>query len=83
MVHLPLVEGADDNGRLTWNIDASFAVHPNCKSHTGVYLTLGHGCVLSTSVKQKINTKSSTESELIGIDDAMTFVIWMKHFFES
>ena len=27
-VHLPLVVGGDDSGRLTWNIDASFAVHP-------------------------------------------------------
>ena len=26
---------------------------------------------------------SSTEAELLGVDDAMTFVIWMKHFFES
>ena len=35
------------------------------------------------SCKQKINTKSSTEAELVGVDDAMTFVMWMKHFFES
>ena len=38
-VHLPLVVGADDSGKLTWNIDASFAVHPDCKSHTRAYLT--------------------------------------------
>ena len=82
-VHLPLVIGANNNGTLTWNIDASFAVHPDCKSHTGAYLTLGHGSVLSISAKQKINTKSSTEAELVGVDDAMTFVMWMKHFFES
>ena len=83
MVHLPLVVGADDNGKLTWNINASFSVHPDCKSHTGACLTLGHGSILSISAKQKINTKSSTEAEFIGVDDAMTFVIWMKHFFES
>ena len=82
-VHLPLVVGADDSGRLTWNIDASFAVHPDCKSHTGACLTLGHGSILSISAKQKINTKSSTKAELVGVDDAMTFVMWMKHFFES
>ena len=41
-VHLPLVIGAEDSGTLTWNIDASFAVHPDCKSHTGACLTLGH-----------------------------------------
>ena len=75
-VHLPLVVGADDSDRLTWNIDVSFAFHPDCKSHTGVCLTLGHGSILSISAKQKINTKSSTKAELIGADDAMTFVMW-------
>ena len=74
--------GAEDSGTLTWNIDASFAAHPDYKSYTGACLTLGHGSVLSISAKQKINTKSSTEAELVGVDDAMTFVIWMKHFFE-
>ena len=39
--------------------------------------------MLSISAKQKINTKSSTEAELVGVDDAMTFVMWMKHFFKS
>ena len=82
-VHLLLVVGLDDSGRLTWNIDASFAVHPDCKSHTGASLTLGHGSILIISAKQKINTKSSTEAELVGVDDAMTFVMWIKHFFES
>ena len=82
-VHLRLVIGADDSGTLTWNIDVSFAVHPDCKSHTEACLTLGHGSVLSISAKQKINTKSSTDAELVGVDNAMTFVMWMKHFFES
>ena len=44
---------------------------------------MGHGAVLSISSKQKINAKSSTEAELVGVDDAMTFVMWMKHFFQS
>ena len=81
-IHLPLIIGADESGSMVWNIDASFAVHADCKSHTGASLTLGHGSVLSMSCKQKINTKSSTEAELVGVDDAMTFVMWMKHFFE-
>ena len=80
-VHLPLVIGADDSGTLTWNIDASFAVHPDCKSHTGACLTLVHGSVLSISAKQKINTKSSIKADLVGVDDAMLFFMWMKHFF--
>ena len=75
--------GGDDSGRLTWNIDASFTVHPDCKSHTEACLTLDHGSILSISAKQKINTKTSTENELVGVDDAMIFAMWMKHFFES
>ena len=83
-VHLSLViVGLDNSGRLTWNINASFTVYPDCKSHTGAYLTLVHGSILSISSKQKIDTKSSTEAELVGVDDAITFVMWMKHFFES
>ena len=39
--------------------------------------------MLSIYAKQKINTKSSTEAELVGVEDAMIFVMWMKHFFES
>ena len=33
-------------------------------------------------MKQKINTKSSTEAELVGADDAMNFVVWTKLFLE-
>ena len=77
-VHLLLVIGVDNKGTLTWNIDASFTVHSDCKSHTGACLTLRHGSVISLSKKQKINDKSSTEAELVGVDDAMTFVMWIR-----
>ena len=46
-------------------------------------MTLGHGSMLSISAKQKMNTKSSTKAKLVGVHNAMTFVMWMKHFFES
>ena len=52
----------DDHGKiLTW-IDASYAVHDNMCSQTGGVLTLGKGAIYSTSAKQKLNAKSSTES---------------------
>ena len=61
-----------------------YAVHPDCKSHTGACLTLGHGNILSLSSKQKITTtRSSIEVELVRVDDAMTFAIWMKHFLQA
>ena len=33
-VHLPLVVDTYDSVELTWNVDTSFTVHPDCKSHT-------------------------------------------------
>jgi hypothetical protein len=35
------------------------------------------------SLKQKINTKSSTEAELVGVDNAMNFVEWIQLFVEE
>jgi hypothetical protein len=35
---------------------------------------------MSVSSKQKINTKSSTEAELVGVYDAMKFVVWIQLF---
>jgi hypothetical protein len=48
-------------------IDASYGIHPDGKSHTGLAVTLGGGCILTKSTKQKIVTKSSTEAELVGL----------------
>jgi hypothetical protein len=37
----PLVLSAENDGLLTWRVDASFAVHPNMGGHTGGGLTMG------------------------------------------
>ena len=81
-IHLPLLIGWDKSGVLTWSVDAAFTVHEDMQSHTGAALTMGKGAILSLSTKQEINTKSSTEAELVGVDDAMNFVVWSKLFFD-
>ena len=73
---------ADDTQTMVWFIDAAFAVHPDMKSHTGMLFTLGKGAVISSSVKQKTNSRSSTEAELNATDDMISKVIWMKRFIE-
>jgi hypothetical protein len=35
------------------------------------------------SRKQKLNTRSSTEGELVGVDDAMMMILWTKLFLEE
>ena len=67
---------------LKWYVDASFAVHPDFKSHTGAILTMGEGTLQSMSSKQKLNTRSSCESELVGTDDAITKILWTKLFMD-
>ena len=46
-------------------------------------MSLGKGSVYSTSVRQKLNTKSSTEAELVGVDDVMPQIIWTRYFLEN
>ena len=75
-IHLPLILGADGTGNMVWSIDASFAVHMDMKSHTGYCLTLGTGSPISGSQSQKVTTRSSTESELVGVDDVIGYVEW-------
>ena len=58
-----------------WWIDASFAVHADYKSHTGACLSFGRGCLVNISSKQKINTRSSTEADLVAINDSMALVL--------
>lgn len=53
------------------------------RSHMGAMLTFGKGAVFSLSNKRKVNSTSSTVAEIIGVDDAMNFVMWVKQFIEQ
>jgi hypothetical protein len=66
-----------------WYVNASFAVHPNMWGYTGGGLTMGRGFPISVSTKQKLNTRSSTESELVGVDDMMSIILWTCYFLLS
>jgi len=63
-----------------WWVDSLYAVHPDMRSHSGIYMTLGKGTAYSASSKQKLNIKSSMEAELVAIDDSMAQVLWTRHF---
>ena len=78
-----LTLSADDLHVIKWYVDAAFAVHPDFRSHTGGIMTFGQGAVQSLSKKQKLNTRSSTEAELVGADDGATPILWTKLFMEA
>ena len=61
-------------------IDASYAVHHDMKSQTGVAITLGNGVTFAKSTTQQLNSKSSTEAELIALTDASGHVIWTREY---
>jgi hypothetical protein len=50
------------------------------RSQTGAIMSLGKGAVYSSSMRQKLNTRSSTEAELVGVDDAMGMIQWTRLF---
>jgi hypothetical protein len=52
-------------------------------SHTSGVISLCTGAVLCKSAKQKINTKSSTEAELVGATNFAPNTIWSKKFLEA
>ena len=69
--------------KVEWYVDAAHAVHPDMRGHTGVVMTMGAGAIISMSSKQKCNARSSCEAELIGVDDAMSKIIWTMRFLEA
>jgi hypothetical protein len=82
-IDLTLRLGADSlNQFATW-VDASFAVHPDMRSHTGGVISFGRGGIICKSKKQNINTKSSTEAELIGASDYLPNTLYVKLFMEA
>ena len=44
---------------------------------------MGRGFPIAGSSKQKLNTRSSTETELVAVDDLMPDVLWSRLFLEG
>eukprot|EP00804_Cyclotella_cryptica_P003542 CCRYP_002161-RB/>CCRYP_002161-RB protein AED:0.46 eAED:0.46 QI:0/-1/0/1/-1/0/1/0/69 len=58
-------------------------VHWDCKGQTRAAMTMGSGAVLSYSWKQKVNTKSLKETELVGVDDTISNILWSLYFLQE
>ena len=74
---------ADNLENITWWVDASDAIHWDSRSHTGMVMSLELGVVTSESWRQKLNTGSSTEAELVGIDNTLKYIMWGLYFIQA
>ena len=55
----------------TW-IDAAYAVHRYMQSYTGGSISMGHGVLHKKASVQMLNTKISTEAEIVGASEYLT-----------
>jgi hypothetical protein len=70
----------DNTSVVKWWVDGSFATHPDMRGRTGAGLSLGRGFPIVSSTKHKLNTRSSTEAELVSVDDCMPIILWSRYF---
>ena len=64
-INLPLTLGMTNTNEIRWWVDASFGTRFSMRSQTGATLSFGIGSLYSMSRKQKLNTTSSTEAEIV------------------
>ena len=57
-------------------------MHEDTRSRSGLSMSLGQSVVYAASFMQRLNTTSTTESELVGVSDAMPKKIWVRYFME-
>ena len=72
-----LTLSAEDSQNLHWHADKAFRVRRGVRRHAGQTQTfiIGLGSMSSSITKQNVNSRSSTESELIAIDDEVSKIL--------
>ena len=82
--HWPTTDFSINNsGNIKWYVDAAFAVHKDIRSRTGGFMTMVTVGAYVQYSKQKLNTKSSTEDDLVGLNDVLTQLIWTRYFLKE
>lgn len=63
-------------------IDASFAIHADGTSRTGMIIQFGGATICAWTSKQKMTTKSACEAELVGLSDGSSEVLGCREFLQ-
>ena len=81
--YMKLTLTVDTMSVIKWWVDASHHTHMECQEHNGAMMTLGKGATICYYGKYKLNTKSSTKSELVGADDMLVKVLCSLYFIQA
>ena len=77
---MPLVIAMSKDGQVYIHIDGAHAVHMDMKGHSGLFVTQGKGAMINVAKKLKINTASSTETEVVSAGERMPKCTWFRYF---
>jgi hypothetical protein len=78
--YLKLQLSVDNLGLLKWFVDASHNTHWVCRGHGRAMFPMGKGVATSYSRKVKLNSRSSTKTELLTSDMYMPEMLWSLYF---
>ena len=67
---------ADGSGCLSWHWISAIMLHNDFRSHTGSTSSMGDGGIASLSRKPGMNTRGSTEAEVVATDKIISPMIW-------
>ena len=74
--------GASTLGQLFVWVDGCHAVHPNMYGHTSGCMSFGIRQVVAKASKQKTDSKTSTETEVVTTSEFISYPLHMKNFIE-
>jgi hypothetical protein len=80
---LPFKLSANGTSIIKWWANGSHGVHFDMRGHNGGMASLGEGALMSTSTRQKLNTRSSNETKLVAADDMMPQIMWTNYFMDA
>jgi hypothetical protein len=80
---LKLTLTVENLGMLKWYVDGAHNIHWDCKGHGGAVFKLGKGATTSYLRKVKLNTRSSTETELYVANMFMPEMLWLLYFIQA
>ena len=58
-------------------------MHLNMRGHNGGGIPMGIGFPIFSSTKQKLKTRSSTETEMVAMGDCMTAVLFTRYWLDA